>query len=389
MSMSRSGFTVEDGIGIQDAVAPSYSALRPLNPVEPGIFPVYPDLVDALLKPSNPFSADIEHPDRTVAHALATCSGYAYSDAHTLSTMMARMGLANNRCRMIGTYVNAMLIESTAFVVQSEDGRVVILAYRGTDPSNVINLLTDVDIHPDQVAFDIGDGGPYGVHAGFYRNTRATRFKVAEALLRAKYGHPVTGSGGHPRNGEPPRNGEVPSPGPLEPMQALYITGHSLGAAMAAIESIMLRTEPNYEWRFTEELRATYTFAQPLVGSPELAAACNGDGFLREQVLRFVYQRDPVPHYPPLASGPFRNFGREFQFSGGGWRETTTVPAQQSWFLVEQLGGLVAFAARQFPLLNWIPFPYQIDDHLPQHYIAALTPPGVRSEFGDYDYTGT
>jgi hypothetical protein len=39
-------------------------------------------------------------------------------------------------------------------------------------------------------------------------------------------------------------------------------------------------------------------------------------------------------------------------------------------------------------LLSWLPFPYQLDDHLPQHYITALTPPGVRSEFGDYTYTG-
>jgi hypothetical protein len=30
---------------------------------------------------------------------------------------------------------------------------------------------------------------------------------------------------------------------------------------------------------------------------------------------------------------------------------------------------------------------YQPDDHGPQHYIAALTPQGVMTEFGDYNYT--
>jgi hypothetical protein len=373
---SSQGFTVEDGIGIQDALAPPYSVLRPLNPPEAGGFPVYPDLTDALLTPSRPLGQDGVHPDQTVAHTLAICSGYAYSDAHTLSTMMARMGLANNRCRMIGTYVDAMLIESTAFVVQSEDGRVVILAYRGTDPTSVINLLTDVDIHPDQVGFQIGDGGPYGVHAGFYRNVRATRFKVTEALLRAKRGQPVTG------------RGQGSGPGPLEPMQALYLTGHSLGAAMAAIESILLRTEKNYDQQFTDQLQATYSFAQPLVGSPELAAAYNGDPFPRERLVRFIYQKDPVPHYPPRTTGTFANFGRQFHFRAERWDETTSRPAAQSSSVIEQLSGLLAFATRQFPLLSWLPFPYQLDDHLPQHYITALTPPGVRSEFGDYTYTG-
>jgi hypothetical protein len=33
-----------------------------------------------------------------------------------------------------------------------------------------------------------------------------------------------------------------------------------------------------------------------------------------------------------------------------------------------------------------VPFRYSLDDHLPHHYIAALTPPGVASEFGDLPY---
>lgn len=376
-TLSSLGFTVEDGVGVQDAVAPLYSALRPLKPVEPGVFPVYADLADALLKPSNPFDKNIVHPDRTVAHALATCSGYAYSDAQTLSTMMARMGLANNRCRMIGTYVDAMLITSTAFVIQSEDGRVVILAYRGTDPTNVITVLGDLDIHPDKVGFKIGGGGPFDVHAGFYRNLRATRFKVTEALLRAKRGHPVT-SADH-------RQG----PGPLEPMEALYITGHSLGGAMAAIQSILLRTDGDYEQRFANELRATYTFGQPMVGAPELAKACNEDEFLRDRVVRFIYKNDPAPHFPSRSTGKFSNFGQEVQLSGHGWRNTTRAPAQQAWFMSEMIGAAMAFGARQFPPLGWLPFHYQLDDHLPQHYITALTPAGVPTEFGDYNYTET
>src|SRR3979411_1034091 len=215
------GLRYEDGVMVQDAVAPGLAKLRPLNPLKPGVFPVYGDLSNRLLNPAEPFGNGGTHPDLTVAHTLphgagshtlAYCAGYAFSDAETVSTMMTRMGLENNRCRMIGEYVDAMFIMSTAFLVQSEDGRVVILAYRGTQPANVINWLTDADLYPTKVGFEIGGTGPYDVHGGFYRNVRATRYKVTEALLRAKQGIPVTA---------PP--GETQAE--LQPMEALYVTG--------------------------------------------------------------------------------------------------------------------------------------------------------------------
>src|SRR3977135_687766 len=169
------GLRYEDGVMVQDAVAPGLAQLRPLTPLKPGVFPVYDNLSNRLLNPAEPFGNGGTHPDRTVAHTLATCAGYAYSDAETVSTMMTRMGLENNRCRMIGEYVDAMFIMSTAFLVQSEDGRVVILAYRGTQPANVISWLTDADLYPTKVGFEIGGTGPDGVPAGGRPTQRATR----------------------------------------------------------------------------------------------------------------------------------------------------------------------------------------------------------------------
>ena len=95
-----------------------------------------------------------------------------------------------------------------------------------------------------------------------------------------------------------------------------------------------------------------------------------------------------MPHYPSRDTGHFTNFGREFQFDHHRWRETTSSPSAQSPFVLEQLTGLLASVARPFPLLRKIPFEYRIEDHAPQNYIVALTPPGVMSEFGDYNYTG-
>ncbi|HET9441984.1 MAG TPA: hypothetical protein VFO65_01605, partial [Acidimicrobiales bacterium] len=206
----------------RDATAPPYDALRPLKALTTDTFPVHHDLVDTLVEAK-------AHPDDVVAHTLAVCAGYAYADEATVSMMMARMGLAGNHCRMIGQYVDAMFISSTAFLVQSEDGRVVVLAYRGTEPFNFVAWLTDADVYPERVPFAFGPSGDtrFDVHAGFYRNVRSTRHEVVAALERARQGRSVH------EDGRP-----VP-----HPMEALYVTGHSLGAAMAAMMAVMLVTE--------------------------------------------------------------------------------------------------------------------------------------------------
>src|SRR5262245_47161300 len=116
------------------AIGPTFEELSPLKQQPRRQFPVLPSLGDDLV-----LAAD--HPVGDIAYALATCSGYAYSDAATVAMMMARMGLFKNRCRTINLTNDAMFIDSNAYLVQSEDGRIVILCYRGTPPLNFIDWL--------------------------------------------------------------------------------------------------------------------------------------------------------------------------------------------------------------------------------------------------------
>ena len=135
---------------IEKSIAPPLSTLRPTKPTSSVTFPVYHDL-EALL------AEEEQQPDRqppaTVAHTLAVAAGYAYSDAETVSMMLARMGLQDNHCLRVDMSVDAMFIRSTAYLIQSSDGSVVILVYRGTEPTNLVNWLTDADVHPDKIAF--------------------------------------------------------------------------------------------------------------------------------------------------------------------------------------------------------------------------------------------
>jgi hypothetical protein len=131
----------------QETIGPSYADLTTMKTASPG-FPIYPDLTQLLLSLR-------KHPDEVVAHALATCAGYAYSDAETVATVMTRIGLEKNHCAMIARNVDAMFICSTAFLVQSKDGRVVILCYRGTEPLNFINWLGTGDVAPEKVCISV------------------------------------------------------------------------------------------------------------------------------------------------------------------------------------------------------------------------------------------
>ncbi|MDH2426327.1 lipase family protein [Sphaerisporangium sp. TRM90804] len=377
-----------DGRGVSEAQAPTFEELRPYGHQETAGFPVYKDLENRLLNA-------VDQPDPVVAHVMATCAAYAYSDPKTLSMIMARMGLEDNHIQMIRSSVDAMLICSTAFLIQSRSGRVAILCYRGTEPLNFINWLSDLDVDPERIGYRIGDPCAT-VHAGVYRNVRATRYEVMNLLRRATDRHSdhaqVPGDALHSRPARFDGN-----------LEALYITGHSLGGGMAALMGVMLRHERKYE-DLAARLRAVYTFGQPMIGDPNFAEACQSEPFLRDKVIRYTYDSDVVPHLPSTASGPFRHFGREFHYRiphlrngivgtlapaartsitrKGRW-EARRRPAPQMPGLLGIPLSAMAFVARKFHATRALPVMYSIDDHLPQHYISALTPPGVQNEFGD------
>lgn len=83
------------------------------------------------------------------------------------------------------------------------------------------------------------------------------------------------------------------------PDRHLWITGHSLGGALAVLAAS--RVNPDRKM-------SVYTFGQPRVGDGEFAAACQ-ERFGR-RYFRFVHGRDIVPRVPPFTPG-YRHFGWE------------------------------------------------------------------------------
>jgi hypothetical protein len=320
-------------------------------------FPVYARLADDLVAAHH---ADHGERDATVAHVLATCAAYAYSDAGTVATMMTRLGLEANACVRVAQTVDAMLIFSTAYLVQSRCGRVVILCYRGTEPATLGNWLGDAEVDSESGMMSVEDGAPaFRVHAGFHRNVRATWSTVLRELRLALRGRSLI----HPD--------EIVE----SPLEALYVTGHSLGGAMAVLFALKLAGAREHG-ALAAKLRAVYTFGQPMAVGGALPPVA---GDIGGRVFRHVTNRDLTPALPPAAWGAFTHFGKEYRHTNGEWQRSA-VPVAQLVRTREMWRSLLAFFATNTRRPS---YSYSVAEHGPQHYLAALRPSGRVTEFGD------
>ncbi len=318
-------------------------------------FPVYTNLVDHL---ATAHGGDRAERDPTVAHVLGVAAGYAYADLETMSSMMSRLGFDHGGCVRVAQTVDAMYIFSTAYLVQSRCGRVVILAYRGTEPANLGNWIADTDVGPAWVSLG---AERLGAHAGFHRNVRATQWAVSQELHRALHGRCLD---------DPDRSVD-------QPMRALYVTGHSLGGAMALLSALLTAADPAAS-AVSSATRAVYTFGQPLTLAepfPDIAHV------VARKVFRHINASDLAPVLPPASWGRFAHLGHEYRYADGGWTKSEQPVAQ-----IER--------ARDLPRALLTGFGagksrgrarYSMADHPPHTYIAALRPKGLVTEFGDLD----
>lgn len=316
-------------------------------------FPVYDDPVANLIAAHR--SAGSER-DATVAHVLATCAGYAYSDVETVAMIMSRVGFSDHSCVHVAQSVEAMYVASTVYLVQSRCGRVVILAYRGTDPSSVSTWLGDADVQLDSARLA---EETLRVHSGFYLNFRATWIAVVQQLALAIEGRSLFD----------------PNMALDHPMEALYATGHSLGGALALLFALFISASAGHG-AIADRLRAVYTFGQPMaLGEPlvDIASAVS------RKVFRYVLARDIMPALPPTGWGRYTHVGQEYRYENGAWRrsESSTPQLHHVGEISRALLGSIASEKHRAG------HGYTIADHGPHRYLAALRPVGRVTEFGD------
>lgn len=361
------------------------------------------------------------------ARILAAASAWAYSDLNTFATVMGAFGLTGEFLA-VNVVNEPNLIDTTAYMFlggdrQDSPGRLAILAFRGTNPTNTINWLTDANTLMEP----LGEGGR--AHGGFLRGgivlmpfLKALLLSVSEgSTLKQALKHLQQGSI-VPKEAFPASLGKDESfldtdddlgagraPGQIgggsamdpRPL-ALYLCGHGLGGAFAALTGAAIHLDPELSplqgnpqttggQRSPQDqgipggLRSVYTFGQPMFVDKNLALVLEGK--FGERLFRHVYNNDIVPRLPPRLSGNFSHFGREFVVKGGVWAQNPKLMRQAYMAMIGNLIGTLAWVKDQLPISQWMPMQFAWADHSPLNYlrVSKAQPSGFATpgdEFG-------
>jgi hypothetical protein len=270
------------------------------------------------------------------AYALSVLSGWSYAEGQDLVDRIQYHGFAGATVTEVSVQNPALLIVATAYFVLTRDKRVGVLAFRGTEPTSLINWLTDADTTKYVFGQDSGH-----VHSGFFANVEALWADIVELIDPAL------------------RNG----------MEELYITGHSLGGAMAVVTAARI-FESDGDDRYATwkaAVRGVYTYGQPIVGDEAFKATF--EPRFGKFLYRHVYDHDVVPCLPPTSvDASFVHFGerRAALTSTDVWNRDPTDRRADVLVLASILEG---FLTRRIDAFNGIKASFSIDDHSPRGYI--------------------
>jgi triacylglycerol lipase len=190
--------------------------------------------------------------DPVNALSLGQVAKLAYADQAEIETQATAWGV-----RAVFISDTHLLRGDTQATLLGDAGKVIV-AFRGTQPEMLRDWVSDAEA--------ILVPGPAGlVHKGFQAALGLVHRRVREAV------------------------GALQDRG-----QSLWVTGHSLGAALATLFAARLRFEED------KPIYGLYTFGQPRTGDRTFARAFDAD--CRDLTFRFVNNSDVVPRVPPRVS---------------------------------------------------------------------------------------
>ncbi len=280
-----------------------------------------------------------------VALITAQASAWAYSDLETEVARMKDVGFAADCAEGFRVDNSALFLNTYAVLLLDSSRREAVLAFRGTEFANghYVDLLTDAAIDPVQYKNERN----LRVHGGFFLNALAIWPKILRGI-EAK----------------------------LAQIDRLYVTGHSLGGALATlwVAELFLEEESNEHHALYEQLRqrysGLYTFGQPMVGDLHFASRC--EELFGKSTFRHVYKADLVPQLPPKSTGNFMHFGHEYQVGPDSqWHLAFDQTTQAYTLLLSLPLAGMAFIARQFLWSRKLPFNVSLADHSPLNYLDA------------------
>lgn len=181
--------------------------------------------------------------DRT-AWLMAEISKLAYLNFEDAELDKLKHALGQADFELLAMFNN----EGTqAFLAKRNKDKMAVLAFRGTEKEDPRDVITDL-----KASFYKDDKG-IEIHNGFYKAFKAVEDNILKEVNKLKE-------------------------------FALYVTGHSLGGALALVATRALNSD---------NLAACYTFGSPKVGKEEF------DDDIKPPIYRVVNSFDIVPFSPP------------------------------------------------------------------------------------------
>ena len=223
--------------------------------------------------------------DPDIAYLLSVISTWCYAEEHVLAEVLARKSMAAEEFEVQPYELRnpALPVDANGYLVSFDDG-FHVLSFRGTEPTELLDILTDALVEKHIWDADEDEW----VHRGFFLSLDVLWPEIFEDLTELE--------------------GD------------LYITGHSLGGAIAVLAGRRF-LDTGFK---SLTLQGVYTYGQPMVGNARFAELSK-----ELNLYRHVYDRDVVTYLPPIGvgAGDYVHFGKLYK--------EIDAPNEQVWSFVE------------------------------------------------------
>ncbi|KAL0579509.1 hypothetical protein V5O48_002493 [Marasmius crinis-equi] len=189
------------------------------------------------------------------------------------------------------------------FVANDPADNSIIVAHQGTNPTHVLSIVNDIKFLPKDLnatRFASLKGKGLKVHDGFQQTFERTADGVLSAVKQGMADFKTN---------------------------KVRVAGHSLGAAIAVLDSVMLKQELGD----SIDLQ-TSVFGMPRTGNQEFADFV--DSTLGDTFVRITNQNDPVPRLPPRDPFGFQHTSGEIHIKSvddaGQATELLACPGQEN-----------------------------------------------------------
>ncbi|MBT8137777.1 MAG: lipase family protein [Gammaproteobacteria bacterium] len=205
--------------------------------------------------------------DPDITYLLSLISTWSYGEGEALRKVLARDSVAAREPDIHHYRVRnpALPVDANGFLITLDEG-FHVLSFRGTEPTHLVDVLTDALV--EKHIWDNDD--EEWVHRGFFLSMDVLWPELCDRLATLE--------------------GD------------LYVTGHSLGGAIAVLAGRRIVDSE----LVSPALQGIYTFGQPMVGNSRFARQSEG-----LNLHRHVYDPDLVAYLPPtgVGAGNYVHFG--------------------------------------------------------------------------------